>query len=251
MNCDEAREMLAGYADGELSPVENDALAAHLRECGRCRQIVHDQQRVQHVFDQYPVPSVSDEEWDAVGKRLRAELAGEGEPTDLKTRPRVEGLEPATPEAELEPAAPTEPSAAAAVAEAKPETVAEPSPEKPAPPARAAREVPAPSPRPERAAARPAAPTRIVHRRRPRAGPSPLRWVAHLVGLAAAASVILLALAPLWLDRAPPLEPGTLARQSDVEILELECDPTCGVVLQTGDVDGVMAIWIEPEEPDG
>jgi len=239
MNCDEAREMLAGYADGELSSVENEALAAHLQECGRCRQSVHDQQRVQHVFDQYPVPTVSDEEWDAVGKRLRAELAGEREPADLKTRPRLEGLEPATPE----PEAPVELAAEA--------TEAEEPPEKPTPPARGAREVPAPGPGPERAAARPAAPTRIVHRGRPTRRPSPFRWVAHLVGLAAAAGVILLALAPLWLDRAPPLEPGALARQGDVEIVELECDPACGVVLRMDEADDVMAIWVEPEDTDG
>ena len=235
MNCDEAREMLAGYADGELSPVENEALAAHLQACGRCRQIVHDQQRVQHVFDQYPVPPVSDEQWDTIGKRLRAELASEGEPVALKTQPRVEGLEPPAPE----PEAPVEPEEAEAPQE------------EPPPPARPAREVPAPGPGPERSGIRHPALTMIVHKGRPRAGPSPVRWAAHLVGLAAAAGVILLGLATIWLDRAPPLEPSALARQGDVEIIELECDPTCSIVLQTGDVNDVMAIWVEPEDSDG
>jgi len=231
MNCDEAREMLAGYADGELSPVENDALAAHLEQCGRCRQIVHDQQRVQHVFDQYPVPPVSEEQWDAIGKRLRAELEGKAEPIDLKTRPRTETLEPA-PEPETATEIPAEPK-------------------EPTPPPRPAREVPAPGPGRERAATRQPAPTLIIHERRPRRSPNLARWVAHVFGAAAAAAVILLGLAAIWRDRAPPLEPGSLARQGDVDIIEMECDPTCNIILQTGDVDGVMAIWVEPEEPSG
>jgi len=240
MNCDEAREMLAGYADGELSPVENDALAAHLQECGRCRQIVHDQQRVQHVFDQYPVPAVADDEWSTIGKALRTELAGEGEGVALKTEPLTDALPSAAPEPE--PPAPPEPSETPA-----PEAEAAPPP--PAPP-RPAREVPAPGPGPDRTAARQPTPTLIVHRGRPRAHPTPLRWVAHVVGLAAAAAVVLLSLADLWLDRAPPLEPAALARQGDVEILEMEVDPACSVVLDTSGADHVMAIWVEPEVQD-
>ena len=235
--------MLAGYADGELSPVENEALATHLQTCGRCRQIVHDQQRVQHVFDQYPVPTVSDEEWDAIGKALRTELTSEGAAVALKTQPRVEGLDAAPSEPEAEPEAPSEPAADTEETAAPPEVTP--------PPGRLAREVPPPGPGPERAAVRHPAPTLIVHRGRPLAGPSPLRWTAHLVGLAAAAAVILLGLAGILLDRAPPLEPSALARQGDVEILELECDPMCSVVLQTGDAGDVMAIWVEPENPDG
>jgi hypothetical protein len=245
MNCDEAREMLAGYADGELSPVENDALAAHLHECGRCRQIVHDQQRVQHVFDQYPVPAVSDEDWDTIGKALRTELVGEGEGVALKTEPRTDVLEAVTPEPQ--PVVPVEPAETEAEAEAEPEAEAPPPPAPPRP----AREVPAPGPGPERATGRQPAPTLIVHRGRTRGGPSPLRWAAHVVGLAAAAAVILLGLAGIWLDRAPPLEPSALARTGDVEILEMEVDPACSVVLHSGATDDVMAIWVEPEDPDG
>ncbi len=241
MNCDEAREMLAGYADGELSPVENDALAAHLQECGRCRQIVHDQQRVQHVFDQYPVPTVSEQQWADIGKRLRAELEGKAEPIDLSTRPRADTLEP---EPRTEP--PAEPET-----ESEPAAEVPPEPKEPTPPPRPAREVPAPGPGHQRAAPRQPAPTLIVHEGRPRRGPSLARWLAHAVGAAAAAAVILLSLVAMWRDRAPPLEPGTLARQGDVDIIEMECDPTCSVILQTGDVGGVMAIWVEPEESNG
>ncbi len=237
MNCDEAREMLAGYADGELSPVENDALATHLQACGRCRQIVHDQQRVQHVLDQYPVPAVSDDEWNTIGKTLRADLASEGQGVALKTEPRTDVLEGIAPE--------PEPEAAPEPVETEAEAPAAPVP----PPPRPAREVPAPGAGPDRSGVRQPAPTLIVHRGRSRGGPSPVRWVAHAVGLAAAAAVILLGLAHIWLDRAPPLEPAALARPGDVEILEMEVHPTCSVVLLTGDPGDAMAIWVEPEEP--
>jgi hypothetical protein len=241
MNCDEAREMLAGYADGELSHVENDAIAVHLEQCGRCRQIVHDQQRIQHVFDQYPVPAVADADWDEIGKRLRTELEGQGERVALKTQPRIEDLEPT----------PAEPLVALRrpPADQKPEAAeAEPA----SPPARPAREVPSPGPGPDRQAGRRPAPTMIVHRPgRGRARPGLRRWTAHLAGMAAAAAIILLSLAALWLDRGPPIEPEALARQGDVDILEFEYDADCCIVLRTGDANEVMAIWVEPEEPNG
>jgi hypothetical protein len=31
----------------------------------------------------------------------------------------------------------------------------------------------------------------------------------------------------------------------------MEVDPTCSVVLHSGAADDVMAIWVEPEDPDG
>ncbi|MBL7140489.1 MAG: zf-HC2 domain-containing protein [Planctomycetes bacterium] len=230
MNCDEAKQMLAGYADGELSPLENDALAAHLEQCGRCRQIVHDQQRVQHVLDQYEPPPVADDQWDAIAQSLRTELAGSEAQTELKTRPRIADLEP-TPEA--------------AVAVAVEEPV-------PPPPPRPAREVPQPGSRIERQVIRGPAPTRIVDRTRPRHRPAPFRWMAHLVGAAAAAAVVLLGLAALWLNRAPPLEPSALARQDDVDIMELRMlDEHHNLVFFAGEADDVAAIWVEPDEPSG
>jgi len=229
MNCDEAKQMLAGYADGELSTLENDALAAHLEQCGRCRQIVHDQQRVQHVLDQYEPPPVTDEQWDAIGQRLRAELEGSQAPADLKTQPRVDDLEPT-------------PEAAAAVAVEEP----------PPPPPRPAREVPQPGSRIERQVIRRPAPTRIVDRARPRHRAAPLRWVAHVAGAAAAAAVVMLGLAALWLNRAPPLEPSALARQDDVDIMGLQMlDEHHNLVLFAGEPGDVAAIWVEPQEPNG
>jgi len=240
MNCDEAKEMLAGYADGELSPVENDAIAVHLEQCGRCRQAVHDQQRVQYVLAQYDPPLVSEAVWEEVGRQLRAELVGDAEPTELKTLPPTQDTDP-TPAVELPPEPEPESPTVKALDEALGDLPA-------APAGRPAREVPAPGPAGP-AARRPAAAMTVQRRRR--AGPILMGWTAHLAGLAAAAAIILLSLAALLLDRAPPLEPAALARAADVDIMELECDPTCNVVLHTGDVDGVMAIWLEPEDPNG
>jgi hypothetical protein len=92
--CEDIRPILGAYADGQLSPVENDAVVVHLEECGRCRQIVRDQQQVQHVLDSWAVPAISGAEWTEMGKRLRAEFEGAGESRVLKTRPHTEALEP-------------------------------------------------------------------------------------------------------------------------------------------------------------
>jgi len=253
MNCDEAREMLAGYADGELSPVENDAIAAHLEQCGRCRQTVHDQQRVQVVLTQYDPPPVPDAVWDEIGRQLRAELVGDAEPAQLKTLPPIQDNEPtpaAGPPLETESEAEGEPG--------------EPEPEAPAiqtleaalgeadttPAPRVAREVPAPGPGSAGQAGR--RPATVMSLQRPRQGAHDrMGWTAHLVGLAAAAAIILLSLAAILLDRAPPLTAEALARPDDVDIIEMEADPSCNVVLHTADMEGAMAIWLEPEDPNG
>jgi len=230
MDCDEAKTMLAAYADGELSSLENEAVAAHLEQCGRCRQIVHDQKRIQHVLDSYEMPPVEEKDWSGIGKTLKAELEGKGEPMALKTRPRIEGLDP-TPE-------PLPPGAA----EVDTPPAAAPPP---------AGEVPVPAARPPGAGAAPRAPTVIPFRARPAQARQPFRWVAHMAGAAAAALVIALGLATLWTQAAPPLVPHTLARQGDVAIMELETDGDYSVILFTGDTDEVVAIWVEPDESNG
>lgn len=223
MDCDEAKLMLAGYADGELATLENEGVAAHLEQCGRCRQIVHDQQRIRHVLDSYEVPPVADSDWSSIGKALKAELEGKGEPIQTKTRPRIEGLEPT------------------------PEVLPPIVPEEPPPPAPRAREAPAPRPAGAAVAARTPAVTLL--KVRPRKASQPFRWVAHVAGAAAASLVMALGLAALWTQAAPPLAPNTLARQGDVAIMELETNYS--VILCTGDTDDVVALWVEPDESKG
>ena len=224
MNCDEARTMLAAYADGELSSLENEAVIAHLARCGRCRQTVRDQQQVQHVLDSYPPPPVDNDAWNDMARRLRSELAGKGEPLQLKTRPRIEGLEPT-------PLVP-------------PTLAGEEAPR----PVRTVREVPAPTVR-TRAAAGPV-PTSVMTTlgARSRGVRSPFGWVAHLAGAAAAAAVVALGLASLWTHAPPPLEPGALARQGDVTILAIETDANYSIILRAGDTSDIVTLRVEPEE---
>jgi anti-sigma factor RsiW len=229
MNCDEIRAMLGGYADGELSPIETDAVAAHLETCGRCRQVVRDQQQVQHVLDAYQPPPVPDPRWNEISRRLRAELAGTGEPIVLKTRARTEALDPTPP--------PQEPVG-------REETRAT---------ARPARE--APSPRPRTSKSNAAAPSLAVFKVRPRkARHAPFGWVAHVVGALAACLVIALGMAALWQATAPPLEPNTLARQDDIAILEVQMtDPDYSMVVYAGDASDPTTVWVvpSPEEANG
>ena len=227
MDCDEAKTMLAGYADGELSSLENDALAAHMEQCGRCRQIVHDQQRMQHVFDSYQVPMVEEKDWSAIGKVLKAELEGKGEPVELKTRPRIDGLDPT------------------------PEPVAPVASEEAPRPVPIVRQVPTPTARPPAAPAAGRPPAVVPIKVRPRTARQPLRWMAHVAGAAAACLVMTLGLATLWTQAAPPLAPNTLARQGDVAIMELETDADYSVLLYAGDADDVVGIWVEPDGSNG
>lgn len=220
MTCEEIKGMLGGYADGELSSIETDAVASHLETCGRCRQIVREQQRVQHVLDAYRPPPVDDLRWNEVGRRLRAELAGTGEPLVLKTRARTDALDP-TP-ASLEPVGRSETRAAA----------------------RPARE--APSPRTSKPAAAP--PSLTVLKVRPRtARHAPFGWVAHVVGALAAGLVLAIGLAALWQTTAPPLGLSTLARQDDVAIMEVQMtDPDYSVVVYAGDASDPAVVWVVP-----
>jgi len=226
MNCDEVKPMLGGYADGQLSPIETDAVASHLEACGRCRQIVRDQQRVQHVLGAYRPPAVPDQRWNEMGKRLRAELDGTGEPIVLKTRARTETLDP-TPQPQMAVGRDEKPAAA-----------------------RSARPAPAPSPRPRAPRPAGAPPSLTVMQVRARRGRhAPFGWVAHVVGALAAALVILFGLAAVWQDRALPLGPSTLARQDDVAIMEMQMtDPDYSVVVFAGDATDGAAVWVVPSE---
>ena len=216
--------MLAGYVDGQLSALEAEAVAAHLQQCGRCRQIVRDQQQAQYVLDADRPPAVPDERWADIGKRLRTELEGTGDRLVLKTRCRIETLSaPTLPTEEPRPPArPPEPPSPTSQPRAVPPVTAIPL-----------------QPR----AARPAARLRL--------GKARFAWAAHAIGAVAAALAIAIGLVPLLLQgpstATQTIEPGALARANDVTIMDIQTmDPHYNVVLYAGDAADVAAVWVVP-----
>jgi anti-sigma factor RsiW len=60
MHCDDAREHLGAYRDGELSPDERRAIASHLATCNACAGIHADDERIGRALRQHgrvPVPA--------------------------------------------------------------------------------------------------------------------------------------------------------------------------------------------------
>lgn len=226
MNCDEAKTMLAGFADGQLNSFEADAIVAHLEQCGRCRQVVADQERVQHVLDAYQPPEVPEPRWTEIGKRLRDELAGKGQPMVLRTRTRIESLEPT------------------------PLVTASLRPDETAP--AVARDLPRPEERHKTIAYDMVPSSLRIFKVRPRRVRAPLGWVAHVVGALAAVLLIGLSLVGMAARLAPPLDANTLARQDDVDIMAVEMTaPGYNVALFSGEASDVAAVWVVPAETSG
>jgi anti-sigma factor RsiW len=229
--CDDVRPLLGAYADKELEALEADAVATHLEQCGRCRQTVRDQQRVQHVLACGEPPPVPDYRWAEIGKRLRAELEGTGKPAVLKTRPRIESLEP-TPV--------STPSLRA-------EELATPFARVPEPP-RAALRAPSTTARP---------PSVTVLRVRPRRYRDRFGWAAHAVGAVAATLIIALGMASMQTGPGLPapvaaIGPIALAGPRDVDILNVEMtDPGYELIVSAGNANDVVTVYVVPARDSG
>jgi len=229
--CDDVRPLLGAYADKELEALEADAVATHLEQCGRCRQTVRDQQRVQHVLACGEPPPVPDYRWAEIGKRLRAELEGTGKPAVLKTRPRIESLEP-TPM--------STPSLRA-------EELATPFARVPEPP-RAALRAPSTTARP---------PSVTVLRVRPRRYRDRFGWAAHAVGAVAATLIIALGMASMQTGPGLPapaaaIGPIALAGPRDVDILNVEMtDPGYELIVSAGNANDVVTVYVVPARDSG
>jgi anti-sigma factor RsiW len=236
--CDDVRPLLGAYADKELEALEADAVATHLEQCGRCRQTVRDQQRVQHVLASCQPPPVPDDRWDEIGKHLRAELEGTGKPAVLKTRPRIESLEPtpvSTPSLRAEELA----TPFARVPEAPPST---------GPYGRAAPRAPSTTARP---------PSVTVLRVRPRRYRDRFGWVAHAVGAVAATLIMAIGMASMQMGPGLPapaaaIGPIALAGPKDVDIMHVEMiDPGYELVVSSGDADDVVTVYVVPARGSG
>src|SRR4051812_503538 len=72
MRCDDCREALNAYVDGELMPEESDAIRAHLPSCGECsaehETLVTVSQQVKAGLERYAAP-------DVLKARIRSALA--------------------------------------------------------------------------------------------------------------------------------------------------------------------------------
>jgi len=242
--CDDVRPLLGAYADKELEALEADAVATHLEQCGRCLQTVRDQQRVQHVLASCQPPPVPDYRWAEISKRLRAELEGKGEPAVLKTRPRIESLEP-TP---------------VATPSLRAEELATPFARVPEPPGAAPR-APGTACPPFGGTARP--PSVTVLRVRPQRYRDRFGWAAHAVGAVAATLIIALGMASMQMGpgRHAPIAPASpaaalgpiaLAGPKDVDILNVEMtDPGYELVVSTGDANDVVTVYVVPARDNG
>ena len=221
MDCDEVKTMLAGYADVELSPLERSAVESHLATCGRCRELVADQQRVRRVIESYAPPPVPDGKWTAMAKRLRAELGGKEHAT-LKTRSRIDSLDERPDESPTEPQEPARRGAEAA-----------------APPEPTSRVAPLPL--------RP--PSISVLKARPKKRRPRFTVVAHVAGALAASVLVALSLTAVLRPTEFSLGLDALATQADLVVHEIWImDPGYNVVLYVGDATDVAAIWVEPVE---
>jgi len=236
--CDDVRPLLGAYADKELEALEADAVATHLEQCGRCRQTVRDQQHVQHVLASCQPPPVPDYRWAEIGKRLRAELEGTGKPAVLKTRPRIESLEP-TPV--------STPSLRA-------EELATPFARVPEPP-RSTPRAPSTACPPFGGTARP--PSVTVLRVRPQRYRDRLGWAAHAVGAVAATLIIALGMASMQTGPGLPapaaaIGPIALAGPRDVDILNVEMtDPGYELIVSAGDANEVVTVYVVPARDNG
>jgi len=236
--CDDVRPLLGAYADKELEALEADAVATHLEQCGRCRQTVRDQQHVQHVLACGEPPPVPDYRWAEIGKRLRAELEGTGKPAVLKTRPRIESLEP-TPV--------STPSLRA-------EELATPFARVPEPP-RSTPRAPSTAWPPFGGTARP--PSVTVLRVRPQRYRDRLGWAAHAVGAVAATLIIALGMASMQTGPGLPapaaaIGPIALAGPRDVDILNVEMtDPGYELIVSAGDANEVVTVYVVPARDNG
>jgi anti-sigma factor RsiW len=225
MDCDEIRTMLAGYADGELAALEQEAVEAHLAHCGPCRALLADQKRVQRVLESYTPPPVPAERWGAMSRHLAGELAGR-EHADLVTQHRLDSLD------DLEDESPSE--------------------------GRKTREPGTEAPGQARSAMAHALAGNVTARSRGRLEKLTLRgaarrprfaWVAHAVGAIAAAVLIAVGITTVLRTTDFGLAPDALATQADVTIHDVEMlDPDYSVIVYAGGKKDLAFMWVEPVE---
>jgi len=84
MRCEEARDLLSAYYDGELPPAKADAVAAHAAECLTCAQDLATFRKLSSLTEQLEHPPAPSGVWERLEEQLSAG-AGTTEPMDKPT----------------------------------------------------------------------------------------------------------------------------------------------------------------------
>jgi anti-sigma factor RsiW len=88
MRCEEVRERLGGYTDGELGNGERGEVEEHLGGCDACAREAGALARLRDAVTAV-VPEVAEEEWRRVGAAARARVAERPAPVARRARRRV------------------------------------------------------------------------------------------------------------------------------------------------------------------
>ncbi|HTE17759.1 MAG TPA: zf-HC2 domain-containing protein [Armatimonadota bacterium] len=101
MRCSEVEARLAQYADDALPAREREQLAAHLRECGHCRQELESLQRSLGVLNS-AAPRVAPDLWSRFQSQVLSSASQSREHPSVSCR-QARGLLPASVDGEMEP----------------------------------------------------------------------------------------------------------------------------------------------------
>jgi anti-sigma factor RsiW len=86
MACEEYREELSAWVDGELSPEERARLAAHVDTCGACREALREFEETSHLVRSLDIAIAPARITDAAMHLVRGEARNPGAPWKLRIR---------------------------------------------------------------------------------------------------------------------------------------------------------------------
>jgi len=255
MECsDELKPLLAGFVDGELTTVEQQAVEEHVAGCAICRELLDEQRAAADAYGQYTIEDVPEAQWGTMWARLEPELPEPAKRVDLESLASVATDDEAAAEQ------PGEPGAADATEAPVPKIVTGSPPEVPGESPEAG-ETPDAPPEPEakvdEAEEEPVVRLSKKRPKRPRVF-KPLRfrrmrhtvW-AHAAGIAAC----LLVAAMVFLSIKPVIRVDEFARSDEVMVeLVMSDDPRAMPRQMTLDADGggqIPLVWIVDITDDG
>ena len=85
MGCQDIHPLLAGYVDGELSPVERETVEDHVAACPECRALMDEQRAGAEVYAAYPVEDARAEDWAGMWTDLEGRLPARAKRVSLES----------------------------------------------------------------------------------------------------------------------------------------------------------------------